>query len=162
MMNQPSESMQLPSVIQLKQAGNPFRLFVHDTQVISIKHAAQERGQIPEQVLRSLLFRLEKGKFVLILVAGPRQIPWKALRHHFKRRRLTLASPTEVFDATGYEIGSVSPFGIKKALPIYLDDRIKQNGELSMGSGKRGVAIIMKSKDFFHSLPEGIPISLFK
>ena len=66
---------------ELSALGVPHRLFRHPGPVQSLEQAAAEREQRPEQVVRSLLFRLAEDKFVMVLIAGPAQVDWRALRH---------------------------------------------------------------------------------
>jgi hypothetical protein len=80
----------------LSARGIPHRLFRHPGQVHSLEQAAQERGQKPEQVVRSLVFRLGQGQYVMILVAGPGQVAWPALRSYLGQSRLTMATAEEV------------------------------------------------------------------
>ena len=47
----------------------PFRFFRHPSPVDSLDQAARERGQRPEQIIRSIVFRLSRGGFVMVLVA---------------------------------------------------------------------------------------------
>jgi Cys-tRNA(Pro) deacylase len=151
----------LPSIRELKKKNIPFTIFVHDGPVHSLEQAASERNQLPEQVVRSLLFRLTKKDFALILVAGPAQIPWKTLRDFFGQRRLTLASKEEVKSITGYAVGTVSPFGLRSQLPIYIESSLTKNNDLSMGSGKAGTAIMLQTEDLLTALPNSKQISLF-
>ena len=130
------------------------RLFQHPGHVRSLDQAAQERNQRPEQVVRSILFRLAKGEYMMVLIAGPGQLSWSALRRHLGRSRLTMASEEEVLRVTGYPLGAVSPFGLPGPLPILVDESVKQQGQISIGSGVRGLAIIMDSKDLIIALGE--------
>lgn len=109
----------LASIRELQAQEAEFSLFVHAEPVHSLEQAASERGQSPTQVVRSLVFRLAEERFAMILVAGPAKLPWKELREHFGQRRLTQASPDELLRVTGYEVGTVSPFGLATDLPIY-------------------------------------------
>jgi prolyl-tRNA editing enzyme YbaK/EbsC (Cys-tRNA(Pro) deacylase) len=52
-------------------------------------------------VVRSLLFRLPGGEFVMALVAGPAQVDWRALRRYLGESRLTTASQEEMLALTG-------------------------------------------------------------
>lgn len=151
----------LNSTTYLDQQAIPYSLFVHSGVVNSLEQAAQERNQLPEQVIRSLLFRLNEDDFALVLVAGPRQIPWKSLREYFKQRRLTMASPQDVFRITGYQVGAVSPFGLSVDIPIYIDDQIAGDRLFSMGSGQRGTAIMMPASDLRKALPQAATLSIF-
>ncbi len=136
-----------PASLALTALGVPHREFTHPGPVESLEQAAAERGQTPAQVVRSLLFRLEEGEYVLALVAGPQQVDWKALRSYFGRARLTTATPEEVLAVTGFERGAVGPFGLPQPLPIVLDESLTRQTEVSLGSGVRGVTVILTVAD---------------
>jgi Cys-tRNA(Pro)/Cys-tRNA(Cys) deacylase len=131
----------------LTAMGIPHREFRHPGTIYSLDQAAKERGQTPEQIIRSIVFRLGKGDFVMVLVAGPGQISWPELRAFLKQSRMTMANDDEVLAATGYPPGAVSPFGLTSPIRILADDGIFTPEEISIGSGMRGVTIIMKSSD---------------
>lgn len=122
-----------------------YRLFTHAGPVTSFEQAAEDRGQRPSQIIRSLVFRLGADKFVMVLMAGPQQIPWKALRRYLGQSRVSMASKEELKTVTGYEIGAVSPFGLPQPLRILVDETVFAETEISLGSGVRGTTVIMKS-----------------
>jgi Cys-tRNA(Pro)/Cys-tRNA(Cys) deacylase len=130
----------------------PYRVFKHPGPIASLEQAARERGQRPEQVVRSLLFRLGEEEFVMVLVAGPDQVSWPALRHYLGQSRLTMASQEDVFRTTGYKVGAVSPFGLPKPLRVLVDEGVLTEEEVSIGSGIRGLTVILRSKDLMHAL----------
>ena len=136
----------------LDQRHIPYRLFRHAGRVESLEQAAAERGQQPGQVVRTIVFRLGEGEFALALMAGPRQVSWPALRRTLGQRRLSMASPEEVKLATGYVPGTVSPFGLPAPLRILVDRSALAPAEISLGSGERGLAIVMASADLLSAL----------
>lgn len=142
----------VPVAIYLSQRRVPFRLFHHPGQVHSLEQAARERGQRPEQVVRSILFRINQGEYAMVLMAGPNQISWKNLRHFLNQSRLTMASEEEVLQATGYPIGAVSPFGISENIRVLVDHSVLAQDEISIGSGLRGVTVIMKTSHLLQAL----------
>lgn len=136
------------------------RIFRHSGPVRSLEQAARERGQQPEQVVRSLLFRISADQFVMVLIAGSQQVDWRALRNHLDESRLTTASREEVLRVTGYELGAVAPFGLPQPVPVLVDESVLVRKELSIGSGVRGVTIILKRDDLLRALQAlgGAPI----
>jgi Cys-tRNA(Pro) deacylase len=145
----------IPPVSQaLTDLGVPHRVFRHTGQVTSLEQAASERGQVPGQVIRSIVFRLGEGRFAMALVAGAAQVSWPALRAHFGQSRLTMAGPQEVQEATGYRIGTVGPVGLPSPLPILIDESVLQFEEISMGSGQPNTGVILKRDDLLKILPE--------
>lgn len=138
-------SMETPVTQALDAMGIPYRFFQHEGLVRSLEQAALERGQQPEQIIRSILFRLAKNEYVLVLVAGPEQISWSALRQYLGQSRLTMAHKDAVQKITGYQIGSVSPFGLPQPIRTLADESIFVPDEISIGSGVRGTTVIMET-----------------
>ncbi len=143
-----------PASIALESLGIPHQVFRHNGSVSSLEQAARDRGERPEQVVRSILFRTGEDDYIMALVAGPAQISWKKLRKYMGQSRLTMATEDEVLHVTGYRIGAVSPFGTQRPLRVLIDPGLLKEEELSLGSGVRGVAIIIKTKDLIQALKD--------
>jgi Cys-tRNA(Pro) deacylase len=143
-----------PVTRYLVEKGIPYRFFRHPGTVHSLEQAAKERGQRPEQIIRSILFRLSHGGFVMVLVAGPKQVAWPALRKHLNTSRISMAKEAEVMQVTGYPLGAVSPFGTLQPLRVLMDKGILAEPEISIGSGVRYTTVIMQREDFLNALGE--------
>jgi len=141
-----------PASIALGQLGIPHRIFYHERPVTSFEQAASDRNQRPEQIVRSILFQVRPGEFTMVLMAGPAQVDWRKLRQLVKRSRVRMATEEEVLEVTGYRIGTVSPFGVKNQVRVLLDASVLREEEISIGSGVRNTAIIMKSEDVRNAL----------
>lgn len=150
--------IETPVTRELDQKQIPYTLFTHDGPVRSLEQAAAERDQQPEQVVRSLLFRLAADEFLMVLVAGPQQIDWKQLRRTLGQSRLTMAKPDELRRVTGYEMGAVAPFGLPQPVRVLVDQSVLDQTEISMGSGIRGTAVMLKTADLLKGLGDGVEI----
>ena len=144
----------------LDALGVPHRVFTHPGPIHSLEQAAEERGQRPEQVVRSILFRAGQDDYLMVLVAGPQQVDWKALRRTLGQSRVSMASAEDVLAVTGYEIGAVSPFGLPRPLRVLVDASVGREEEVSLGSGTRGTTIILRSADLLAALPNAEPVDL--
>ena len=71
---------QPPASIALEKLNIPHRVFKHETPVMSFEQAASDRNQRPEQIVRSILFQVRPGEFVMVLMAGRDQVDWRKLR----------------------------------------------------------------------------------
>ena len=151
-----------PASIALEKLNIPHRVFKHETPVTSFEQAASDRDQRPEQIVRSILFQIRTDEFLMVLVAGPAQIDWKKLRQLVKRSRVRMASEEEVLEITGYRVGTVSPFGLKNQVKILIDESVLREEEISIGSGVRNTAIIMKSEDVRRALADSDIVSLLE
>lgn len=149
-----------PVTQDLDRHNIPYRTYRHPGPVSSLEQAARERGQAPEQVIRSLLFRLSAEEFVLALMAGQQQVDWKTLRRYLGEKRLTTASEEEVLRVTGYPRGAVSPFGLPQPVRTLADPGIFEPEEISIGSGVRGTTVIMRTADLRRALPQIEIVSL--
>ena len=149
-----------PVSLALEALGVPHKIFRHENPVNSFEQAASDRGQRPEQVVRSILFRIAEDEFIMVLVAGPAQVSWKILRKFLGRSRISMATEDEVLAVTGYRIGTVGPFGLPNPLKVLIDTSVMQAEEISIGSGMRNTAIILKSADLHHALKDADVVSL--
>lgn len=136
----------------LTDLGVPHKVFRHAGKITSVEQVAAERGQSPAQVVRSIVFRTGKDKFLMVLMAGTGQISWPALRKYLGQSRLTMAKPEEVLAVTGYVRGTVGPFGLKTPLRILVDESVLAQNEVSFGSGEKNVAIMMPRADLIAAL----------
>lgn len=131
-----------------------YRVFQHPGPVESLEQAARERHQAPEQVIRSIVFRLAQDDYVMVLMAGAAQVNWNTLRKFLKVSRVTMANADELRAVTGYEIGAVSPFGLPRAMRVLADPNVFVPDEISIGSGVRGITVILSSADLKRALGE--------
>lgn len=136
----------------LDERGIPYRFFKHIGKVQSLQQAAQERGQRVEQIIRSIVFRLSHGGFVMVLVPGEKQVSWHALRRFLGTSRISMATEDEVLQVTGYAHGAVSPFGTRQPLRVLVDQSVLKEDEISIGSGVRYTTVIMQCQDLLRAL----------
>jgi Cys-tRNA(Pro) deacylase len=141
-----------PVTKELDSKSIPYRLYHHSSPPHSLEQAAQERGQRPEQVVRSILFRVDEGNYVMVLVGGPLRISWPKLREKMGVSRMTMAKPEEVLRETGYRTGAVAPFGLPHPIRVLVDESVIKADEISLGSGVRGTTVLMKSQDLLRAL----------
>jgi Cys-tRNA(Pro)/Cys-tRNA(Cys) deacylase len=121
----------------------PYRTFQHPGPLESLEQAARERGQTPAQVIRSIVFRVSKDEYVMVLMAGAAQVSWNILRKYLGVSRITMANVAELRAVTGYEIGAVAPFGLPQPMRVLADPNVFLPDEISIGSGVRGIAVIL-------------------
>ncbi|MGC4377505.1 YbaK/EbsC family protein [Fictibacillus sp. Mic-4] len=111
-----------------------------DTSSATVEQAAETIGVIPARIAKTLSFRGEDDKAILIVAAGDAKIDNKKFRNTFgfKARMLT---PDEVLEQTGHAIGGVCPFGLKNELEVYLDVSLKRFKTVFPACGSSNSAI---------------------
>jgi prolyl-tRNA editing enzyme YbaK/EbsC (Cys-tRNA(Pro) deacylase) len=130
----------------------PYRLHRHEAPVRSLEQAASERGLAPGQIVRTLVFRVEEGSFVMVLVAGPARVSWPRLRAYLGVSRLTTASAEEVLQVTGYRPGAVSPYGLPRPMRLLADRSVLEPELLSLGAGVSNTGVILSRDDLLRTL----------
>jgi Cys-tRNA(Pro)/Cys-tRNA(Cys) deacylase len=151
-----------PASIALDEQNIAHQVFKHEKPLHSFEQAAAERNQRPEQIVRSILFQIRPEEFVMVLVAGRDQVDWRKFRQLVGRSRVRMATEEEVLQVTGYRVGTVSPFGLKTQVRVMIDESVLREAEVSIGSGVRQMAIIMKSADLRRVLGDAEIVSLLE
>lgn len=119
--------------------------------VRSLAEAAHARGVTPADVVKTLVVRRADNDFVFVLVPGDRTISWQKLRATLGVSRLSLPDAAAAKTATGYERGTITPFGSSHAWPVVADIRV-MGREITLGTGEHGVAIAAEADDIVQAL----------
>lgn len=82
--------------------------------------AAQALGVTPAQIAKTLVF-LADAEPVLVVTCGDRKVDTKRLAKELGVRKIRFANAEVVEDSTGFPPGGVSPVGLAKKIPLYLD-----------------------------------------
>lgn len=128
------------AAIRALDAGNvPYRLVSYGD-VRSAEEAAEARGIELSALAKTLVVRVEEGRYVLVLIGGDKGLDYPKLRAHLGVRRLTMPDPEEAKAATGYARGTITPFGAGDH-PVVIDEGLLTHGEISLGSGAQNWAI---------------------
>ena len=106
----------------------------------TVEMAAATIGVIPARIAKTLSFRGAQDNAILIVAAGDAKIDNKKFRDTFGFKARML-SPDEVLEQTGHEIGGVCPFGLARALDIYLDVSMQRFDTLFPACGSTNSAI---------------------
>jgi Ala-tRNA(Pro) deacylase len=113
--------------------------YLEHEEVITSEDAAKTRGFELKQGIKALFFTDGKENWVVVdapanTKAGQKKI---AAALGWSKGGTRMATPEEVIEITGCEIGSVPPFGHKKKIPILVDTQIFQNNESAFNIGLR-------------------------
>ncbi len=109
-----------PALDALRDAG-----VAHDVVRTAPAGSAEESAGLQRialgQLLRTIVVRRGEDDYVFVLVPGGRRFDWPKLRSHLGVSRLSLPDADEAKAATGYERGTITPFGATRAWPVVVD-----------------------------------------
>ena len=126
------------SLDALEASGLRYRIERHGP-VGSLAEAAAARHLRPDQVIKTIVVRRGEGDYLFVLVPGGRAISWPKLRALLGVSRLSMPDAAVALEVTGYERGTITPFGSLHAWPVVADARLPGR-PVSIGGGARGVA----------------------
>jgi Cys-tRNA(Pro) deacylase len=119
--------------------------------VRSLAEAAQARGVAPADVVKTMVVRRGEGDLLFVLVPGDREIAWPRLRALLGVSRLSMPDAAAARAATGYERGTITPFGSTTAWPVVADERVRGR-RVTLGAGAHGVAVALAADDVLRVL----------
>lgn len=135
-----------PALRALADADLAFEV-VRTQRARSAEESASFQGIELGQLLRTIVVRRGADDYVYVLVPGGRQIDWPKLRAHLGVSRLSLPDADEARTATGYERGTITPFGSRTAWPVIADATIPSRGQVAIGGGGHGVNLHVAGGD---------------
>jgi Cys-tRNA(Pro) deacylase len=119
--------------------------------VRSLEEAAAARGIDPRDLVKTIVVRRGDDDYVFVLVPGDREFSWPKLRALLGVSRLSMPDAATAKDVTGYERGTITPFGSTPAWPVIADEAIVGR-TISMGGGAHGVGITVAADDAIGAL----------
>ncbi|MEV4349725.1 YbaK/EbsC family protein [Actinoplanes sp. NPDC049596] len=131
--------MSNPAETAAAALGVPAELLRHGP-VASVAEAAQAQGVEIQDLVKTLVVRRHDDDYVFVLVPGDRSISWPKLRALLGVNRLSMPDAATALAATGYERGTITPFGSAKPWPVIADERTRGR-TINLGAGERGVGL---------------------
>lgn len=117
----------------------------------SLAEAAAARGVPVSAVVKSLVVRRGEDDYLFVLVPGGRKISWPKLRAELGVSRLSLPDREDAFARTGYQPGTITPFGSTTAWPVLADETLRGR-EVTLGAGENGVVAKLLADDAVQAL----------
>ncbi len=142
--------MPAPALEAVRAAGIGHRVIRHGP-VRSLAEAADARGVTPADVVKTLVVRRGDGDFLFVLVPGDRAISWPKLRAVLGVSRLSMPDAATARQVTGYERGTITPFGSVTPWPVIADQRLGGR-QITLGAGQHGVAIAAAADEILSGL----------
>jgi Cys-tRNA(Pro) deacylase len=134
----------------LDASGLAHRVVRHG-QVRSLIEAAAARGVEVRDLVKTIVVRRADHDYLFVLVPGDRVISWPKLRTLLAVNRLSMPDAADAKAATGYERGTITPFGSTNPWPVITDERILGR-QINLGAGEHGVAVTVDADQMIATL----------
>lgn len=139
-----------PALRHLRELGVEHAVTRHGP-VKSVAEAAAVRGVETRDLVKTIVVRRASDDYVLVLVPGDREFSWPKLRALLGTSRLSMPDAATALDVTGYERGTITPFGATRTWPVIADASIVGR-RISMGGGAHGVGVALLADDAIAAL----------
>lgn len=114
-----------------------YRLLPHNEPVFTVEAAAQQRGVVKEEMVKSILLRDRKGRYVMACVTGDARLNTSAVRARLGEGwdRLSFANAEQIQAVLGFTQGAVAPVGLPDDIPVLFDRGIAECEKVNISSG---------------------------
>ncbi|MEO5932257.1 MAG: Cys-tRNA(Pro) deacylase [Duganella sp.] len=103
--------------------------------------SSRELGVDEHHVVKTLVMQDEAAKPLIVLMHGDRKVSTKNLARGIGCKSVEPCKPDVATRHSGYQIGGTSPFGTRKALPVYVEDSILALETIYINGGRRGYLV---------------------
>lgn len=103
--------------------------------------SARELGVDEHHVVKTLIMQDEAAKPLVVLMHGDRKVSTKNLARQIGCKSVEPCKPDVANRHSGYLIGGTSPFGTRKAMPVYVEEGILALDKIYINGGRRGYLV---------------------
>jgi prolyl-tRNA editing enzyme YbaK/EbsC (Cys-tRNA(Pro) deacylase) len=127
----------------------PYRLLPHSQPVFTVEAAAQQRGVVEEEMVKSILLRDKVGHYVMACVLGQARLNPKAVRARMPSdwKRLYFANSEEIQAVTGCVQGAVAPLGLPEGVLVIFDEAVVLQKKVNISSGDPMAGLELEPQD---------------
>lgn len=105
------------------------------------QHSAEVLGFDPFTVVKTLVMQDQDAKPLLVLMHGNRKVSTKNLARQIGAKSVAPCKPEVANRHSGYLVGGTSPFGTRKAMPVYIEESILVLPRIAINGGRRGYLV---------------------
>lgn len=136
-----------PATQWLRAAGVPFTAHVYDyVDHGGTAESARQLGWPEASVVKTLVMQNERAEPLIVLMHGDRQVSTKNLARAIGVKGVEPCKPEVAQRHSGYLVGGTSPFGTRKAMPIYVESSVLDLPEILINGGRRGYLLAIDPK----------------
>ena len=139
---------------RLDAAKIPYQILEYevDENDLSGMHIAEQLGFPPEQMFKTLVAKGDKTGPLVFCIPVAEEIDLRRAASITGNKKIEMVHVKDLLSLTGYIRGGVSPIGMKKAFPTYVDENALQFEQITVSSGTRGAQLLLSRAELLHFL----------
>jgi Cys-tRNA(Pro) deacylase len=131
-----------PATAVLKRAGVAYTEHVYAyVEKGGAAESARQLGVAEHAVVKTLVMQDDRGDPLVVLMHGDRQVSTKNLARQIGAKSVEPCTPEAAQRASGYQVGGTSPFGTRKAMPVYVERSVLALPRICINGGRRGYLV---------------------
>ena len=131
-----------PATQFLRRHGVSFTEHVYDyVEHGGTAESARQLGVAEHAVIKTLVMQDERARPLIVLMHGDKQVSTKNLARQIGAKSIEPCTPEAAQRHSGYQVGGTSPFGTKKALPVYVEVTALALPRICINGGRRGYLV---------------------
>ena len=137
-----SHVSETPATQTLKRAGVPFTEHVYDyVEHGGTAESSKQLGVDEHAVVKTLVMQDEKAEPLIVLMHGDCTVSLKELARQIPCKKVEPCKPEVAQRHSGYQVGGTSPFGVRKAMPVFVEASILELPRICINGGRRGYLV---------------------
>ncbi len=102
------------------------------------RHSAEVLGLDPFSVVKTLVMQNQDRQPLIVLMHGNRSVSTKQLARQIGAKQVEPCAVDVAQRHSGYLVGGTSPFGTRRAMPVYIERSILDLPRIAINGGRRG------------------------
>ena len=149
----------LRAVQLLKERGISFEVAEYEHVEKGALFASKAIGMPGEQTIKTLVVQFATNEYFVVLMPGSKTVHFKKLAKTHGAKKAGMVDPATAERLTGYQVGGISPFGMKQHLRVIIDAGLLAFDKVAINGGRRGLMLVMSPADI-QKVTEAEPIEL--
>ena len=131
-----------PATAWLRERGITFSEHVYEyVEHGGTAESAKQLGVDEHAVVKTLVMQDEKREPLIVLMHGDKQVSTKNLARAIGAKSVEPCTPEVAQRHSGYQVGGTSPFGTRKAMPVFVEETVLALPRICINGGRRGYLV---------------------
>ena len=137
-----SHAPETPATAFLREHGIPFTEHLYDyVEHGGTSESSRQLNVAEHHVVKTLVMQDQDAHPLMVLMHGDRKVSLKNLARQIGAKSVSPCKPEVAQRHSGYQVGGTSPFGTRKAVPVYVERSILSLPKIYINGGKRGFLV---------------------
>jgi len=136
----------------LRAQNVPFKVLEYEFTEVGADHAAEAVGCPLEACCKTLIVKASGRSYWVAIVPGDQRFDTRKMAAAIGEKQADLAEYDEAEKVSGYQVGGISPFAMRRKLPAVIEESLLALDRILVNGGRRGMLVEMATQDIVRLL----------